>query len=221
MSLAGSTRASRMSREIYYRKNAGEFGNDSDSSIYFLSERAARSSCGILMTDSELVHQARAGEVSAYGELACRWSARVLAFCHARVGSADAEDLAQETLLRGWRALDTLTSPDHFGAWLRGIAQRICWDWLKSKQTSQVLFSALPEQTGGVDRLLASDPTATEQPVDLSDELRYLLAAVDELDANHREVLLLYYYHDVTYRDLAELLGVSMATINARLTQAR
>ena len=44
---------------------------------------------------------------------------------------------------------------------------------------------------------------------------------VESLPEAHREVLLLYYYDDVTYRDLADWLGVSPATINARLTQAR
>ena len=47
------------------------------------------------------------------------------------------------------------------------------------------------------------------------------MAAVEALPEDYREVLLLYYYEDVTYRDLAETLGVSPATINARLTKAR
>jgi RNA polymerase sigma-70 factor (ECF subfamily) len=47
------------------------------------------------------------------------------------------------------------------------------------------------------------------------------MECVNQLDDDCREVLLLYYYQDVTYADLAELLGVSTATINARLTKAR
>jgi RNA polymerase sigma-70 factor (ECF subfamily) len=48
-----------------------------------------------------------------------------------------------------------------------------------------------------------------------------LLAAVDALPDDCRQVVLLYYYNDLTYRDLAHMLGVSPATINARLTRAR
>jgi RNA polymerase sigma-70 factor (ECF subfamily) len=48
-----------------------------------------------------------------------------------------------------------------------------------------------------------------------------LMAQVEALPDDYREVLMLYYYQDVTYRDLAELLGVSAATINARLTKGR
>ena len=44
---------------------------------------------------------------------------------------------------------------------------------------------------------------------------------MEKLPEDYREVLMLYYYEDVTYRDLAETLGVSAATINARLTKGR
>ena len=44
---------------------------------------------------------------------------------------------------------------------------------------------------------------------------------VQRLPHAYREVLMLYYYHDCTYQDLADLLGVAAATINARLTKAR
>lgn len=172
-------------------------------------------------SDGELVRQALDGRMAAYEELARRWSARVLAFCHARTGCAHvAEDLAQETLLRGLRGLATLQSPDKFGPWLRGIAHRAYLDWRKSKQTSQVPFSVL-----GTDGLPANDMStardATAEQVERRDQLRHLMAEVEALPDDCREVVMLYYYHEVTYRDLAELLGVSSATINARLTKAR
>jgi RNA polymerase sigma-70 factor (ECF subfamily) len=47
------------------------------------------------------------------------------------------------------------------------------------------------------------------------------LAEVDTLPDAYREVILLYYYDDVTYQDVAAALGVSAATVNARLTKAR
>lgn len=168
--------------------------------------------------DSELVRKAREGETAAYAELVRRWSARVLAVCHARVRRRDiAEELAQETLLRGLQALDSLESPERFGPWMRGIAQRVCLDWLKSRQSSQVAFSQLSTDLQP-DDFLSAEPTRS---ADRSDELRLLLSAVEELPDEFREVLMLYYYRDVTYRELADLLGVSSATVNARLTKGR
>src|SRR4051812_49503869 len=96
------------------------------------------------MTDGDLVRQARRGDAAAYGHLARRWAARVLAVCHARTASVDAaEDLAQEALLRGLRALPTLTDEEKFGPWLVGIAVRTCLDWLKSAQRTEVSLDAI------------------------------------------------------------------------------
>ena len=88
-----------------------------------------------MSSDSDLVRLAQGGQLAAYEELVRRWSARVLAVCHARVRSAHtAEELAQEALLRGLSAIDTLEDPAKFGPWLCGIASRACLDWLKSCQ---------------------------------------------------------------------------------------
>ena len=173
------------------------------------------------MSDGELVRQALDGRPAAYEDLVRRWAGPVLAFCHAKTGSRHAaEDLAQETLLRGYRGLATLEEPEKFGSWLRGIALRVCLDWLKAKQTQQVSFGALSAEHS-LEESLVDGNRGPQQAAERADQLRQLLGAVDALPAELREVVVLYYYQDVTYRDLAETLGVSTATINARLTRAR
>jgi DNA-directed RNA polymerase specialized sigma24 family protein len=75
-----------------------------------------------MSSDGQLVREVLSGRVESYDPLARRWAARVMAVCHARIGRADAaEDLTQETLLRGLRALPSLSDPDKFGPWLCGI----------------------------------------------------------------------------------------------------
>src|SRR5436189_6049652 len=97
-----------------------------------------------MSSDSELVRLSQGGQLTAYEELLGRWSARVLAVCHAKVRSAHtAEELAQESLLRGLRALATLEDPAKFGPWLCGIASRVCLDWLKSSQAKQISLDAM------------------------------------------------------------------------------
>jgi len=181
------------------------------------------------MTDAELVCQALQGVRGAADELVDRWAARVLAFCHTRVGDAHiAEDLAQEALLRGLRSLRTLESPEKFGSWVCGIAVRVCLDWRKAKQSSQLPFTVL--QRDGLQRdgtygaafdVAVDDERGGAAQVDRSDELGRLMHEVEALPEKHREALMLYYYHDATYQDLADLLEVSTATVNARLTEAR
>lgn len=169
------------------------------------------------MSDGDLVRQTLSGENRAYEELVRRWAARILAVCHGRVGRRDiAEDLAQETLLRGYRSLKTLLEPEKFAGWLTGIAVRTCLDWLKAKERTQVSFSAL-SANGQLDGIL-EQRTGTTDPAEGTDDL---LAEVEALPQVYRETLMIYYYEDMTYQELATMLGVSVATINARLTKAR
>ncbi|MBI2824061.1 MAG: RNA polymerase sigma factor [Planctomycetia bacterium] len=173
-----------------------------------------------MSSDSDLVRLAQGGQLAAYEELVRRWSARVLALCHAKVRSVHtAEELAQETLLRGLRALATLEEPAKFGPWLCGIASRVCLDWLKSGQARQVSLDAMSD--GQADAWVAQAGESPDEAAARADDHRRLLAEVASLPEPYREVILLYYYDDVTYRDVAAALGVSAATVNARLTQAR
>ena len=165
-------------------------------------------------SDGQMVRRALAGDAAAYGQLARRWAARVLAVCHARTGDRHAaEDLAQEALLRGLRALPTLAEPEKFGPWVIGIAVRTCLDWLKCPKRAEVSFDA-----GCAD--VADDRASSG---DRREQAERLTREVERLPQPYREVLMLYYYQPdgCTYRDLAEQLGVSSATINARLTKAR
>ena len=173
------------------------------------------------MTDAELVRHALRGDRTACEALVCRWSARVLAVCHARVANRHAaEDLAQESLLRGMRGLQTLDEPDKFGPWLCGIATRVCLDWRKAKQSSQVPFTSLAAGSW-TDEMAVTNAESAESRVERADELQRLMSEVESLPENHREVLMLFYYQEMTYHEMAEAIGVSTATINARLTQAR
>lgn len=127
-------------------------------------------------------------------------------------------DLAQEALLRALRGLHSLQEPEKFGPWLRGIAKRVCLDWLKTRPRAAVPFSVLSRDGRHVEKV---GIPGTETPMERQEQERELHDAVAALPEECREVLLLYYYQDVTYQELAELLSVSSATINARLTRAR
>jgi RNA polymerase sigma-70 factor (ECF subfamily) len=168
-------------------------------------------------TDGDLARQAMAGQTAAYETLVRRWSPRVLALCHARVRDrAAAEDMAQETLLRGFRGLPTLADPDRFGAWLLGIAARTCLDWLKSAKRTEVGYAALGD--AGEENIPAR---RSDDGADTKDDADRLAVEIQRLPEACRETLMLYYAGDCTYQELADALGVSPATINARLTKAR
>ena len=171
------------------------------------------------MSEAEWVRRAQTGDPAARTELVRRWAGRALALCRSRLGSADgAEDLAQETLLRALRELPKLEDTAKFGPWLCGIARRLCADWWRSRQRAAVNFSALPEGAVGAADRNAEPP---ERRLATAEEDEQLQAAIAALPEDCRETLALYYSQKATYQDVARQLGVSAATVNARLTQAR
>ena len=171
------------------------------------------------MRDEELVERARNGRSEAFAELVRRWAGRVVALCCARAGSSQAEDLAQETLLRAWKNLSELREPAKFGSWLLGTSARLCLDWRRAKARTETPLSSF-ERDGAAGQWAdpgAADPAeyAEETP---ADQLR---AEIAKLPEECREVLHLYYGEPTTYEAIAAMLGVSAATVNARLTKAR
>ena len=87
---------------------------------------------------------------------------------------------------------------------------RTCLDWLKDARRSEVSYDSLADR-----------PHPSVREDGNGDEMERLMGEVGKLPLPYRETLMLYYAKDCTYGELAELLGVSAATVNMRLTKAR
>ena len=98
---------------------------------------------------------------------------------------------------------------------LRHLAAKV--DKLKSAKRGRERMSSLNQASDE----LPSDNDDSSAASEQRDELDRLMLQVQRLPMPYREVLMHYYYDDYTYEQLAELLGVSAATVNARLTKAR
>ncbi|MBL8889372.1 MAG: RNA polymerase sigma factor [Planctomycetaceae bacterium] len=164
------------------------------------------------MIDGALVERAIAGDRTALGELARRVYPRVVAFCRSRVfQTADAEELAQETMLRGLGNLSSLRDPIRIGVWLRGIAANVCFDWHRQRR----LEVQLPEE------IMASREHGPGEATALQDERYLVQQSIRQLHPKLQEVVYLFYFDELTYDEIAAWLGVARATVNTRLSQAR
>ncbi|MBS0204602.1 MAG: RNA polymerase sigma factor [Planctomycetes bacterium] len=164
------------------------------------------------MTDGELVRRVVAGDSAAYGELARRWFRRILVLCQAKVFTHDAEDLAQDALVRGYSRLSSLSNPEQFGPWLRSIANHLCADWCRDRMRHRETDCAwvdLAIPLPSLDSTLAADERAI------------VVQQVASIPEDLREVILLRYYEDLSYDEMAQWLGVARATVNERLAKAR
>jgi RNA polymerase sigma-70 factor (ECF subfamily) len=124
--------------------------------------------------------------------------------------------MVQETFMRGYRAIGTITDPGKVGSWLYGIAVRTCLDWLKAKERSQISFDSLAPDGEPAD-LSDGQPPATDK----NDRHDHLLNEIQRLPEIYRETLALFYFQKQSYQEMSATLGISPAAINARLTKAR
>jgi RNA polymerase sigma-70 factor, ECF subfamily len=162
--------------------------------------------------------------------------AELTTFCRRMVGSCDAEDAVQETLVRAWRAFDRFEGRAALRSWLYRIAWNVCRDGLRARRrrarrmelTAQGLMCgpAAPRATptaeaatreGAVDSVLANPAeTAVNR-----EAVRLALAALMRLPPRQRAVLLLRDVLGWKAAEAAELLDTTVASVNSSLQRAR
>lgn len=121
---------------------------------------------------------------------------------------ADADDVWQETCIAAYQGFANLRSEASFRPWLIGIAKNKCRDWFRSRE-------AMPEFPA--ERLSGASIFA-QRRADCADAVREALAALGEDD---RQLLSLYYLHELPQSEIAAMLGIPVGTVKSRLYTAR
>ncbi len=165
--------------------------------------------------DDDLVRQCLDGSREAFGLLVVRHSRAVRAICMARIGHRDADDAVQEVFLRAYRGLGRLQDPSRFGAFVGQIARNHCTDRLRMAKSAAARPISLDE--------IELEPEDPVLPNDDFQDLRLqsLRREVGRLPESQREVLLLFYFQQMSYAAMAETLGITEAAVNQRLSRAR
>jgi len=162
--------------------------------------------------------RARGGDDDAFGELVRHFEADVQRLCRRLLGSAaEAEDAAQDCFLRAHGALGRYDPARPFRPWLLAIAARRSIDLLRRRQREARIFE-LGEREG------ESPSPAAATPLDhgLSAERRArLLRAVEALPDRYRAPLVLRYYADLDFAEIAEILAVSRNQVATLLFRGR
>lgn len=130
----------------------------------------------------------------------------------------EAEDLTQETFLRAFRAQDSLRDPEAVRGWLYPIATHVCLDRLRQRRPHVSMDSE--EGAAGVKSAVSTIPSA-EEIVERKETSACVQRCLDFLPDNYRAVILLYEAHSLTAAEIADLLGVTLATAKIRLHRAR
>ena len=146
-------------------------------------------------------------------ELLMRHHNSLVARCHAYLHNReDAEDAAQETELRAFRAIQNFRKDASFKAWLLAIAVRQCHD-LARKRAKHVLDEHLRALIEIHEQKSISSP-------DSSDSRNLIHKILTRLPRRERDVLMLRFYVDLSLKDMASYLGLSLSATKMRLYRA-
>jgi RNA polymerase sigma-70 factor (ECF subfamily) len=136
-----------------------------------------------------------------FARLVIAWAPRAAALARAIAGSADADDVAQEAVIRAWRSIRTLADEARFGPWLLAIARNLA----KNRVRDRAIEARVPP------------PPSPPREADF-DRVR---AAVDALPAEQREVVRLRYEAGMAYEEIAAALDLGIDLVRSRLHEAK
>ncbi|HUF99729.1 MAG TPA: sigma-70 family RNA polymerase sigma factor [Ilumatobacter sp.] len=171
-----------------------------------------------IATDEELVVAARRGDGGAMNELLGRHYDRVHAVCSRIAGATrDADDAAQETMIRVVRHLDKFDGRSSFGTWVYRIATNTSLDELRKRKRRPQLHVVNDESDGAPE---IADPIA-DRTVEASVDRMAIDAALAELPEEFRVPLVMRDVGDLDYAEIAEALGVPLGTVKSRIARGR
>ena len=165
----------------------------------------------------ETIAQARAGKSDAWGEIYQHYAAAIFRFCRRVLPTReDAEDATMDVFLKIKGRLGQYDESRPFSAWLYKVASNHCLDLLRRRHIRQDL------ETGEVETLPLEhpDPGQLEQLMTAQSGKR-VRDAMRQLPARSRMVLVLRYYAELSYDEIAEALDVRRAFVGVVLLRAR
>jgi len=169
-------------------------------------------------TEATWVQQARAGDAAAFSSLAKAYQTPVYNLAYRMLGSvSEAEDAAQESFIRAYTRLSTYDPRRKFSSWLLAIVSHYCIDVLRKRRIQTLPLDELPP------RIELSMPPATqpEQVVVRRQAASEVQTLLNVLAPNYRMPVILRYWYDMSYREIATLMGLNEGTVKTRLYRAR
>jgi len=174
------------------------------------------------IADSELVVLARSGDKDAFSQLIERYQQMVRRIALGVVGHEEiARELAQEAILQAYLSLDHLRDISRFKSWLYGIVLNVCRSYIRDQKINPYSLEAM---MGGMYRDVFYSLSPVIDPEEIAEQRELhntVLQAVQELSPRDRAATLLFYYEQLSMREIAAILGVSITAVKGRLHRAR
>lgn len=173
---------------------------------------------------TQLMLATQQGDRIAFDRLVTRLRGRAFHVAHSLVGSRDdALDLAQETFLKVFGARDSYREGEPFLPWFHRILRNTCFSHLRKRgRLRQVSISgSARDEDEGDWELVDVDAPSPSARLESEERLNAFQEGLQRLPAKDREILVLRHFQDLSYREIAESLGIPQGTVMSRLFHAR
>ena len=168
-------------------------------------------------TDEELVALVQQGLEDAFGVIMERYTEKLLRYGRRFISNYDnIEDIVQEVFIKVYRNIKSFDASRKFSPWIYRIAHNSFVNHLRKKEKEPLLsfdFDTL------LNHPIYEDPEAKEKE---NEENRVLLdKGLEKLPPHYREVVVLHYFEELGYQEIADILRVPIGTVGIRLSRAR
>ncbi len=171
------------------------------------------------MSEQDIVTLARKGDQAAFTTLVQTYQTAIYNLCYRMLGEADqAQDATQETFLRAYTQFHRYDPERPFKTWLFSIASHYCIDRLRRRRVTWLDIDDEP---------LAGHPALREKRVGPEDSALQgerasdVQALLEVLPAKDRAAVVMLYWYDLSYQEIAEATGTTVSAVKSRLHRAR
>lgn len=178
-------------------------------------------------SDADLVARLREGDEQAFNTLVRRHQQRALNVAFQVLRDAeDAAEVAQDAFVKVYRNIGQFRGDAAFTTWLHQIVMNLArnryrWWKRRGKQAMISLDEPIEGAEGSRPRELAIDPASPDREAERDEFVDRVAVAMGELPAKYREVLVLRNVEELSYEQIAAVLGCSIGTVKSRIARAR
>ncbi len=176
---------------------------------------------GVDFPTVEMVEKAQAGDQTAFHRLVDQFQPEIYRMIYYRTSSQmDAEDLTQDVMLKAYKNIGKLKSPEVFRSWLYRIAVNRVKDYYRKKQFKSLFgFVSMDEEAFHETAEMAVDPEA-ESGISKKDFWRQIRQMLSGLSKMEKEVFLLRFFDQLTIKEMSAALNKNESTIKTHLYRA-